>query len=52
MVLTDLGRRITGALRQLNTAAVVDEEALDACLGEIAKALLESDVNIKYVLGP
>lgn len=51
MVLTDLGRRITGALRQLNTAAVVDEEALDACLAEISKALLESDVNIRCVQG-
>ena len=26
MVLTDLGRRLTGALRQLNTATVVDQE--------------------------
>lgn len=26
MVLTDLGRRITGALRQLNSAPVVDQE--------------------------
>ncbi|GAU98349.1 hypothetical protein RvY_09507 [Ramazzottius varieornatus] len=49
MVLADLGRKITAAIRSLNNATVINEEALDAMLKEICTALLESDVNVKLV---
>ena len=50
MVLAKLGQRISGALRKLNQATVLDEKTLNICLSEIVKALLSSDVNVKYVL--
>ncbi|KAF2364477.1 Signal recognition particle SRP54 subunit [Trinorchestia longiramus] len=49
MVLADLGRKITSALKSLNNATVIDEKVLDDLLKEICTALLESDVNIKLV---
>eukprot|EP01071_Lankesteria_metandrocarpae_P013345 Lankesteria_metandrocarpae@DN7080_c0_g1_i1.p1 len=49
MVLADLGGRITSALHKLQTVSVIDEAALDACLKEIAAALLHGDVNVKFV---
>ncbi|KAI3431254.1 hypothetical protein D9Q98_004317, partial [Chlorella vulgaris] len=49
MVLAELGQRITQALGSLNSAAVVDEAVLDACLKEIATALLQADVNVRLV---
>lgn len=49
MVLADLGRKITTALRSLSTATVINEEVLNAMLKEICAALLEADVNIKLV---
>ena len=49
MVLADLGRKITTALKSLNSATVIDEKVLDNLLKEICKALLESDVNIRLV---
>eukprot|EP00128_Syssomonas_multiformis_P005225 Colp12_sorted_trinity150504_noHs@34501 len=49
MVLADLGRKITGALRSMANASVIDEEVLDAMLKEICGALLASDVNVKLV---
>lgn len=49
MVLAELGQRISGALASISNAPVVDEAALDACLKEIATALLQSDVNVKIV---
>uniref|UniRef100_A0A0G4FST3 Signal recognition particle 54 kDa protein n=1 Tax=Chromera velia CCMP2878 TaxID=1169474 RepID=A0A0G4FST3_9ALVE len=49
MVLTELGSRITGALKKLQTATVIDEAVLDECLKEIATALLHADVNVQYV---
>lgn len=49
MVLAELGQRITNALASISNASVVDEAALDACLKEIATALLQSDVNVKIV---
>uniref|UniRef100_A0A2P2I284 Signal recognition particle 54 kDa protein n=1 Tax=Hirondellea gigas TaxID=1518452 RepID=A0A2P2I284_9CRUS len=49
MVLADLGRKITSALRSLNNATIIDEKVLDDLLKEICTALLESDVNIKLV---
>lgn len=49
MVLESLGGRITGALRKMTNATVIDENALKEMLKEIAHALLEADVNIKSV---
>lgn len=49
MVLGELGKKLTGALQKLNTRTVIDEEAVDSCLKEVAKALLEADVNVRYV---
>lgn len=50
MVLADLGRKITSALKSLNNATIIDEQVLSDLLKEICKALLESDVNIKLVV--
>lgn len=41
MVLQELGSRITQALASIGDAAVVDDAVLDACLKEIAGALLK-----------
>ncbi|KAF4654495.1 hypothetical protein FOL47_009933 [Perkinsus chesapeaki] len=45
--------QLTSALRSLQKAATSfddeDDEALEECLKEIAKALLQADVNVKYV---
>ncbi|GFW66823.1 signal recognition particle 54 kDa protein [Trichonephila clavipes] len=49
MVLADLGRKITNALRSLNNATIINKEVLDSMLKEICTALLEADVNIKLV---
>jgi len=49
MVLTELGRKITGAFSRLNTAAIIDDDLLDEVLKEIAAALLQADVNVRYV---
>mmetsp|Transcript_6424 Transcript_6424/g.8715 ORF Transcript_6424/g.8715 Transcript_6424/m.8715 type:complete len:520 (-) Transcript_6424:244-1803(-) len=49
MVLQELGSKLTSALRKLHTTTVVDDELVDAILSEIARALLESDVNVKMV---
>ena len=49
MVLAELGRKITTALRSLNSATVISEEVLNAMLKEICAALLEADVNIRLV---
>ncbi|XP_022659708.1 signal recognition particle 54 kDa protein-like [Varroa jacobsoni] len=49
MVLADLGRRITSALRNLSTATVINQEVLDSMLKEICAALLESDINVRLV---
>ena len=51
MVLQDLGRKINGALSRLNNVAVVDQEILNAILKDICNALIQSDVNIKLVMG-
>eukprot|EP00639_Heterosigma_akashiwo_P023178 CAMPEP_0206408698 /NCGR_PEP_ID=MMETSP0294-20121207/31333_1 /ASSEMBLY_ACC=CAM_ASM_000327 /TAXON_ID=39354 /ORGANISM="Heterosigma akashiwo, Strain CCMP2393" /LENGTH=511 /DNA_ID=CAMNT_0053868265 /DNA_START=39 /DNA_END=1575 /DNA_ORIENTATION=+ len=44
MVLQELGSKLTGALKKLQTSAVVD-----AILQEISRALLEADVNVQMV---
>jgi len=49
MVLSELGTKITGAFRKLNTAPIIDDELLDEVLKEIASALLQADVNVRYV---
>ena len=49
MVLADLGRRLSSALRNLNNATVINEQALNDVLGEVCRALLEADVNVHLV---
>ncbi|CAD5125242.1 DgyrCDS13484 [Dimorphilus gyrociliatus] len=49
MVLADLGRKITKALRSLSTATVINEDVLNSMLKEVCAALLEADVNVKLV---
>jgi signal recognition particle subunit SRP54 len=49
MVLADLGRKITSALRGLSSATVINEEVLDSMLKEICSALLSADVNVLLV---
>mmetsp|Transcript_11850 Transcript_11850/g.49529 ORF Transcript_11850/g.49529 Transcript_11850/m.49529 type:complete len:167 (+) Transcript_11850:88-588(+) len=49
MVLGDLGKRINRAIRLMSDATVIDEAVVKEMLNEISKALLEADVNIKYV---
>jgi signal recognition particle subunit SRP54 len=49
MVLADLGRKITSALKSLSNATIINEEVLNGMLKEICTALLEADVNIRLV---
>ncbi|KAJ6217492.1 hypothetical protein RDWZM_008649 [Blomia tropicalis] len=49
MVLADLGRKITTAIRSLGNATIINQEVLDNMLKEICSALIESDVNIMLV---
>lgn len=49
MVLAELGQKISKALSKLNKSTVVDEVALNECLKEITTALLQADINVKYV---
>lgn len=49
MVLAELGQKIGQALKKLNAATVIDDKLLMEILTEIAGALLNADVNIKYV---
>ncbi|KAF7488368.1 Signal recognition particle 54 kDa protein [Sarcoptes scabiei] len=49
MVLADLGRKITTALRSLGNATIINQEVLESLLKEICTALIESDVNIILV---
>ncbi len=49
MVLADLGKRLTTALRNMTNSTVIDEEVLNEMLKELCAALLESDVNVKLV---
>lgn len=51
MVLADLGRKITTALRSLSNATIINEEVLNSMLKEICSALLEADVNVRLVKG-
>lgn len=49
MVLADLGRKITTALKSMSAATIIDEEVLAEMLKGICGALLEADVNVKLV---
>lgn len=50
MVLQELGTKLTSALRRLHTDTVVDKETIKAVVGDICRALLESDVNVQMVM--
>ncbi|XP_068177579.1 signal recognition particle subunit SRP54-like [Antennarius striatus] len=49
MVLADLGRKLTSALKSLNEATIVNGEVLNAMLKDVSGALLQADVNVKLV---
>jgi len=49
MVLGDLGQKITASFQRLNAAPIIDDDLLDEVLKEIASALLQADVNVRYV---
>lgn len=49
MVLADLGRKITTALRSLGNATIINQEVLDTLLEQIVRALIAADVNIGLV---
>jgi signal recognition particle subunit SRP54 len=49
MVLAQLGGSISRALAQMSNATVIDDKAFADCLHEIARALLQSDVQIRMV---
>ena len=49
MVLADLGRRLSSALRNLSNATIINEQVLNEALGEICRALLEADVALPVV---
>lgn len=49
MVLTELGRKITRALKRMDDSTTVNEKVIKKILGEIGMALLQADVSIQYV---
>ncbi|KAL8033008.1 hypothetical protein ABFX02_13G135300 [Erythranthe guttata] len=49
MVLAQLGGRISGAIRQMSNATVIDKKVLNDCLNEITHALLQADVQFSIV---
>ena len=49
MVLAELGKKINLALNRLNDKPVVDEKLVEEVLAEICKALLQADINVKFV---
>ena len=50
MVLAELGKQIQDAFKKLNKAQVIDEKLLEEIMKEICNALMNSDVNIKFVM--
>jgi len=50
MVLERLGSSISGALKKLFKAAVIDEATVKELVRDIQRALLQADVNVKLVL--
>jgi signal recognition particle subunit SRP54 len=51
MALDRLGSSLTGAIKKLFRAGVVDEAAVKELARDIQRALLQADVNVKLVLG-
>ncbi|KFG56077.1 signal recognition particle SRP54 protein [Toxoplasma gondii FOU] len=49
MVLAELGEQISGALRRLHTATVVDEQVVQECVMAVCRALLQADVHVRVV---
>ncbi|KAK9274366.1 hypothetical protein L1049_019180 [Liquidambar formosana] len=49
MVLAQLGESISQAIHEMSNATIVDEKVLNDCLNEIARALLQADVQFKLV---
>mmetsp|Transcript_36143 Transcript_36143/g.90962 ORF Transcript_36143/g.90962 Transcript_36143/m.90962 type:complete len:504 (+) Transcript_36143:162-1673(+) len=49
MVLGELGSKLTAALQKLNARTIIDDEVIDVYLKEVAAALLEADVNVRFV---
>ena len=47
--MNDLGGALTAALSRMRGATLVDSEVLDACLKDVATALLRADVKVQYV---
>lgn len=51
MVLAELGGKLRDSLRKLHSSSGrVTKEQLNALLGDISRALIESDVNVKMVM--
>lgn len=51
MVLAELGGKLRDTLRKLHSSSgKVTKEQLDSLLGDISRALIESDVNVKMVM--
>ena len=48
-MLAELGGRITHAIHQMRNVTIIDEKALNECLNEITRALLQSDVSFALV---
>lgn len=49
MVLLEFGTKIASALQKMTKSTIVDEKVVDDLLKEIARALLDADVNVKLV---
>ncbi|PWA57935.1 Signal recognition particle 54 kDa protein 2 [Artemisia annua] len=49
MVLQELGGKISSALQQMTNATTVNQKVFDKCLNEIARALLQNDVQVETV---
>eukprot|EP00697_Spironema_sp_BW2_P000050 gnl/Spiro4/10084_TR5353_c0_g1_i1.p1 gnl/Spiro4/10084_TR5353_c0_g1~~gnl/Spiro4/10084_TR5353_c0_g1_i1.p1 ORF type:complete len:506 (-),score=129.90 gnl/Spiro4/10084_TR5353_c0_g1_i1:39-1556(-) len=49
MVLADLGKSISGAIRRMNQSALVSEEVITQMIKEVCNALLVGDVNVRLV---
>eukprot|EP00659_Diplonema_papillatum_P022908 gene22908-35111_t len=49
MVLAELGSEINAAFSRMSKNTTVSDEVIDALLGDIARALLMADVNVRLV---
>lgn len=49
MVLAELGDKLRASLRKLHVTDSLDEETVKSLLGDIARALIEADVNVQLV---